>query len=54
MIDSSKKTTRPSALYVYQQTLGLLMAGSQQAPMVGPHTCQSQSMSDLLDLADPG
>lgn len=34
MIDSSKGMSKPSALYVYQQTLGLLLAGSQQAPMV--------------------
>lgn len=33
MLDSSKKMSKPSALYVYQQTLGLLLAGSQQAPM---------------------
>ena len=38
MIDSSKKMSKPSALYVYQQTLGLLLAGSQQAPMASSHS----------------
>lgn len=51
MIDKSKKSKTMSALYIYQQTLGLLMAASHQPPMVRsfypPHNFLKLSLTTL-------
>jgi len=48
MIDSSKGMAKPSALYIYQQTLGLLLAGSQQAPMASIHERYPLTLADWI------